>query len=47
MERIATWAGTVLPDDPAFMADFDQFFSIVAQHEYPYYDSLGIAYHKN
>ena len=41
------WAGTVLPDDPAFMADFDQFFSIVAQHEYPYYDSLGIAYHKN
>ena len=41
------WAGTVAPDDPAFMADFDHFFSIVTEREYPYYDSLGISYHRN
>ena len=41
------WAGTVQPDDPAFLQDFDQFFSIVVDHEYPYYDALGISYHRN
>lgn len=41
------WTGTVAPDDPAFMADFDRFFSIVTEREYPYYDSIGIAYHRN
>jgi hexosaminidase len=41
------WAGTVQPDDPLFMADFDQFFSIVVDREYPYYESLGITYHRN
>ena len=41
------WAGTVAPDDPAFMADFDHFFSIVTEREYPYYDSIGISYHRN
>ena len=41
------WAGTTAPDDPAFSADFDQFFSIVTDHEYPYYESLGISYHRH
>lgn len=34
-------------DEEAFLADFDKFFSIVVEHEYPYYDSIGITYHKN
>ena len=41
------WAGTTAPDDPAFTADFDQFFSIITDHEYPYYDALGISYHRH
>jgi hexosaminidase len=41
------WAGTTAPDDPAFTADFDQFFSIITDHEYPYYDELGISYHRH
>ena len=41
------WAGTTAPDDPRFTADFDQFFSIVTDHEYPYYESLGISYHRH
>lgn len=42
-----SWAGSIAPDDSAFMADFDHFFSIVVDHEYPYYDALGIDYHRN
>ena len=41
------WAETTQPDDPAFVADFDHFFSIVAEREYPYYESLGISWHKH
>ena len=41
------WAATTAPDDPAFVQDFDRFFSIVAKHEYPYYESLGISWHKH
>ena len=41
------WAGTTAPDDPLFMADFDHFFSIVVEREYPYYNSIGISYHRN
>ena len=41
------WAGTTAADDPAFTQDFDRFFSIVTAHEYPYYDQLGIAYHRH
>ena len=41
------WAETTDPDDPAFVQDFDQFFSIVAQYEYPYYENLGISWHKH
>ena len=41
------WADTTVSDDPLFTADFDRFFSIVTDHEYPYYDSLGISYHRN
>ena len=41
------WKDTTAPDDPAFMEDFDRFFSIVVDHEYPYYESQGISYHRN
>ena len=41
------WAETTQPDDPAFVADFDQFFTIIAEHEYPYYESLGISWHRH
>ena len=41
------WAETTAPDDPAFVQDFDRFFSIIAQYEYPYYESLGISWHKH
>ena len=41
------WEETTVADDPAFVEDFDRFFSIVADHEWPYYDSLGISWHRN
>lgn len=41
------WEGTTVADDPLFMDDFDAFFSIITDHEYPYYDNLGISYHRN
>ena len=41
------WAETTAPDDPAFVADFDHFFTIVAQREYPYYESMGISWHRH
>lgn len=40
-------AGTTAPDDPAFTEDFDRFFSIITDHEYPYYDGLEICYHRH
>lgn len=42
-----SWEGTTKADDPAFMADFDKFYSTVQKYEFPYYDALGISYHKN
>ena len=41
------WAETTRPDDPAFVADFDRFFTIVTQREYPYYESMGISWHRH
>ena len=41
------WGQSLVADDPAFVSDFDAFFSIVADHEYPYYEQEGIAYHRN
>ena len=41
------WQDALLADDPAFTADFNHFFSIITSREYPYYDSLGISYHRN
>ena len=41
------WAATTTPDDPAFVEDFNRFFSTVVDHEYPYYESLGICWHKH
>ena len=42
-----SWQDTRVSDDPAFTEDFDRFFSIITDHEYPYYESLGIAYHRH
>ena len=41
------WEESLVANDPAFMEDFDAFFSIVTDHEYPYYDAEGISYHRN
>lgn len=41
------WEETTVANDPAFMEDFDAFFSIVTDHEYPYYEAEGISYHVN
>ena len=41
------WAGTTRPDDPDFVADFDRFFTTVVEHEYPYYEDLGISWHRH
>ena len=41
------WAETTAPDDPAFVEDFDRFFTTVVEHEYPYYDSIGISWHRH
>ena len=35
------------PDDPAFVEDFDRFFTTVVEREYPYYESIGISYHRH
>ena len=42
-----TWAETTQPDDPAFVEDFDHFFTTVVKREYPYYESLGISWHRH
>ena len=42
-----SWETATVADDPAFLEDFDRFFSIVVDHEYPYYDSMGISWHRN
>lgn len=41
------WAGTRTSDDPEFTAAFDKFYSIIVDHEMPYYESEGVSYHKN
>ena len=41
------WQETTVSDDPLFMQDFDRFFSTVTDKEYPYYESLGISYHRH
>ena len=41
------WAATTQPDDPAFVEDFDRFFSTIVEREYPYYESLGISWHRH
>ena len=42
-----SWEGTTASDDPAFMEDFNRFFSIIVDHEYPYYEAEGISYHRH
>ena len=41
------WAETTQPDDPAFVADFDRFFTTIVEREYPYYESQGISWHRH
>ena len=41
------WAETTQPDDPAFVEDFDRFFTTIVEREYPYYESLGISWHRH
>lgn len=41
------WAETTQPDDPSFVEDFDRFFTTVVEREYPYYESLGISWHRH
>ncbi len=41
------WEGTQVSDDPAFVADFNAFYSIIRDKELPYYRKIGIAYHTN
>ncbi|MCF0175769.1 MAG: family 20 glycosylhydrolase [Bacteroidales bacterium] len=41
------WADSSTSDDPVFVSSFDKFYSIIVDHEMPYYDSLGVSYHKN
>ena len=41
------WTETTQPDDPAFVTDFDHFFSIIVEREYPYYESLRISWHRH
>jgi hexosaminidase len=41
------WADALQPDDPAFVEDFNHFFTTVVEHEYPYYKSLGISWHRH
>ena len=41
------WEQTTVADDPAFVDDFNAFFSIIAQHEYPYYANQGISWHRH
>lgn len=41
------WEFTTVSDDPAFVADFNRFYSIIADREFKYYDSIGVKYHRN
>ena len=41
------WEGTETADDPAFVADFNAFYSIIHDKELPFYRQKGIAYHTN
>lgn len=41
------WEGTTVSDDPAFTSAFNKFYSIIVDNEMPYYDAMGISYHKN
>lgn len=39
-----SWEGTLEADHPAFMSDLDRYYSIVVDHEMPYYEETGIVY---
>lgn len=41
------WENTTVSDDPAFVEDFNKFYSIINDKELPYYQKLGISYHTN
>ena len=41
------WENTTVSDDPAFVDDFNKFYSIINDKELPYYRKIGISYHTN
>ena len=41
------WEDTTVSDDPAFVDDFNKFYSIINDKELPYYQKIGISYHTN
>ena len=41
------WEETTVADDPAFVEDFNKFYSIINDKELPYYQKIGISYHTN
>ena len=41
------WEDTTVSDDPAFVDDFNKFYSIINDKELPYYQKAGISYHTN
>ena len=41
------WEDTTVSDDPAFIDDFNKFYSIINDKELPYYQKIGISYHTN
>ena len=41
------WEDTTASDDPAFVDDFNKFYSIINDKELPYYQKIGISYHTN
>ena len=40
------WESSDVSDDPAFVADFNHFYSTVVDNEMPWMDSIGICYRK-
>ena len=40
------WEGTTKSDDPLFMEQFNAWYSTVVDHEFPYFEEVGINYRK-
>ncbi len=42
-----SWEGTTDVENSEFYTDFNRFFSTLVTNEYPYYDSIGLTYHRH